>query len=490
MPTRPRQHGFTIIELIVTMAILGLMLFMVSRLFNDTSIAVTTSVQTSKAIATSRSINEQFTNDANEMVGPGDPATEDAGYIVIVQHALRDVTMIDPRNLSEINVEELRSDQLLFIRDAEGLRSMTPQSAGSYRTNLMGMAGDRAKVWYGHGQRTQPDGTLYTGGDGNVDADNYIGGDDAQLDSVGNNLIFARQAMLFNPTDMTLDTSTGDVFGPIARTPAALSTYIHAPSAYYNAAVNGSGFPGAPDPAYLGLTDVTGQVYGPAGTPGTLLYQLTDATLAVADHNNNYMATTYRVNTSRLRVNPAPNAEDTNYASWAIAQGHPILAQSCSEIIIDFAADLNGDGRIDTEFGGQSATADAAIYWYDTLRRDPSNPTQLLNPTTSFVWQRPDPNVAFAPVVFNTGVKKIFVFRVDDDEPHPGPIGTPADNSCWPYLIRIRYRLHDTRGRLTSTYRTFRRDGIDNDGDNVTDEDDEERISGRWFERIISVPRP
>ena len=93
-------------------------------------------------------------------------------------------------------------------------------------------------------------------------------------------------------------------------------------------------------------------------------------------------------------------------------------------------------------------------------------------------------------MVVNTPDQNIFIFRVDDDTAHPGPVGTAINNSSWPYLIRIRYRLHDTRGRLESNYRDAIRDGIDNDGDGTTDEADEERISGRWFERIISVPRP
>ena len=44
-------------------------------------------------------------------------------------------------------------------------------------------------------------------------------------------------------------------------------------------------------------------------------------------------------------------------------------------------------------------------------------------------------------------------------------------NSTWPYLIRIRYRLHDSRGSLQSNL----------NGNTVL---------GKWFEQIIKVNRP
>ncbi|MEM9346306.1 MAG: prepilin-type N-terminal cleavage/methylation domain-containing protein [Planctomycetota bacterium] len=464
MPSRSKQHGFTIVELIVTLAILGLMLFLVNQIFQETSVAVTTSVQVSKTVAQSRSINEQITDDTDTdaMIGPG--VDKDGGFIVIVQHAIQNVKLLDPQTLNEVTIPELRSDQLLFIRDAEGLKSMTPAGAGSYGTNLIGQPGDRAKVWYGHALRTPPDGTSPT---------HLLGADDAGLDSIGSNFIFARQAMLFNPTNAATSLPLSD---PLT------TGYTYANEGYATSAVTGSTYTGT-NQSYLGLTDVIFQDYGPA-TPGgtTLLSQLTDTSLTVAQRNTLYANTTYRVDANRLRVNPAPSATDTNYASWAIAQGHPILAQSCSEIIVDFAADMNGDGQIDTAFRSQGAN-DAPIFWYDTLSRNPARAT------TSFAWQNAE--IGMAPLAFNFTNKNVFVFRVDDDTPYT-TTGSPV--SSWPYLIRIRYRLHDTRGRLTSNYRAFLTDGVDNDGDGNADaadnENDEDKISGQWFERIIVVPRP
>lgn len=461
MPTRKRQHGFTIVELMVTMAILGLMLFLINEIFNDTSVAVTTSVQVSKTVAASRSINEQFTDDADAMLGPG--ISNNGGYIVIIQQKLPAVPMLNPQTLAEVpNPVELRTDQLLFIRDAEGLRSMTPSSASSYGTSIIGQASDRAKVWYGHVQRTAPDGSV-TG----TSAAFQLGGASARLDRIGSDFILGRQAMLFKPA--SLDTST--------------DTYAN--NAYYTSIVSGLGTGAPANRTWNGFTDVTFQNYGPASDTSSLLYQITDTTtLSTAVHTSNYRNTAYPNAASRLRVNPAPDADDTDYASWAIAQGHAILAPNCSEILIDFAADLNGNGRIDrATAGGTLADDTGAIYWYDTLRRP-------ILPITDYSWD--NPGTGGQPLI-NTvlGDQNVFIFRVDDDQEYTAT-GSPV--SSWPYLIRIRYRLHDTRGRLTSGYAAAGRDGLDNDGDGGIDGSDplsdEERISGRWFERIITVPRP
>lgn len=466
MPTRQRQHGFTIIELMVTMSILGLMLFLVNQLFNDTSQAVQTSVQTSKTISTSRSINEQLTADADAMVGPGD-LSQDPGYIVIIQQRIPNATLLDPQNLTEVTVTELRTDQLLFIRDGEGLKSMTPASTNGYGTNFVGQPGDRAKVWYGHALRTLPNGQL-TG----TTAAFQLGGASARLDKVGNNFILGRQAMLFNPTNA----ATGN------KLDFAPGTFIHAVNGYYGSAVNNSGYTGGAQ-TFKGLSDITIQNYGPrtgAIPPLTLLDQLTDG----SGDNNDYINTAYPNAANRLRVNTAPNPAPapagTNYAAWSIAQGHPILAQGCSEIIVDFAADLNGDGKIDTQFGGQGATG-APIYWYDALKQ-----------AGNFAWA-PELNTDPLQPFFNTNSNtKSFIFRVNDKDAYDTSTGSPAiqDHSNWPYLIRIRYRLHDTRGRLNGNYAAALNDGLDNDGDGTADESGEDRIAGRWFERIISVPRP
>lgn len=462
MPNRPRQHGFTIVELLVTMTILGLMLFLVNQLFNDTSRAVTTSVQVSKTVAASRSINEQLTIDAAAMIGPDSDLNNEGGYIVIIQERLPDVAMLNPQTLGEVpNPVDLRIDQILFIRDAEGLKSMTPSGPNSYGTDIVGEAGDRAKVWYGHGQRVLANGQRRT----LTLANAQLGGANAQLDRVGSDFILCRQAMLFNPS--SLDTTN--------------DTYTDTALNFSTVRNPGTGAP-VPPRSYCGLTDVTVQDYR------DLLTVLTDGT----NDDNQYRNTAYYALNDRLSVNPSPSVDDTDYASWAIAQGHPILAPNCSEMIIDFAADLDGDGQIDTAFGGQGG-ANAPVWWYDGIEQ-PFMGSAANNGT----WEA-QAGLVQPQIVDNANFQQ-FIFRVNDDvsfDDAGGTVGSAGTaHSYWPYLIRIRYRLHDTRGRLTSNYADALRDGLDNDGDGNPDVNgggtdvDEDRISGRWFERIIRVPRP
>lgn len=476
MHTLKKQHaGFTLIELMVSISILALMLFLINEIFNSTSVAVTTSVQNAKNIAATRIVGEQLADDASAMVGPD--TNGEGGYIVIIQQRQRGVAMLNPRNLAEVpNPVDLRTDQIVFIRNAAGLRSITPQDAISFRNNLIGQdVGGFAKVWYGHVLRTNPDGRAP-----GFTPEFQLGGNNAGFDRIGSDWILGRQAMLFNPVDerqvaLPLGTPGRRSDVRISGDPAQ---YAHADNAYYGSAVRNTGY-GGPRTAFMGLTDVTRQNYGPANDPAgeSMLFQLLDSSFSRDQQRDNYLRTAYRNPAQRLRVNPAPSPADTNYASWAIAQGHAILAPNCSEVIIDFAADFNGNGRVDMFQPGGGQDIDGAIVWYDALKM-----------TGTFQWQRPsDP--AFQPFVNIDANTKAFVFRVDDVKRFDSS-DLAGGSSCWPYLIRIRYRLHDTRGRLTSNDPGALTDGIDNNGDGTIDEIGEDQISGRWYEHIIKVPRP
>ncbi len=473
MNKRPRQHAaFTLVELMVAVAILGLMLFLIQELFQTTSVAITSSVQQSKAIASGRSIGEQIEDDAAAMLGPGQAGG--FGYLAIVSRRVPNVTMINPRNLTEVTVTSIRSDQIVFIRDAGGLRSMTPEGPDSYRSNLIGESGGYAKVWYGHPQRTNNDGSV----PGNA-ANFQLGGADAGFDRIGIDWILGRHAMLFNPTDAVELNNPTRTVATIDDDPMK---YTHADNAYYSSPVQRTGYSGTKR-AFSGLTDVTRQSYYSQTDPSALSFQLTDDLNQTPDELRDAALNTafWRVN-APLRVNPSPT--QTSYEAWAVAQSHPIFASNVSDFIVEFAADVNGNGRIDVvradgQAGGTPQDV-GDIYWYDPMKFN------------TLVWQRPsDPK--FQPdmgVVANGGVAtRVMVFRLDDDRRH-NPNVRASPSSCWPYLIRIRYRIHGNRGRLTSNDPGALSDGLDNNGDGQVDEAGEDQIAGRWFEHIIKVPRP
>lgn len=72
--------------------------------------------------------------------------------------------------------------------------------------------------------------------------------------------------------------------------------------------------------------------------------------------------------------------------------------------------------------------------------------------------------------------------------------GTTADwrnpQSDWPKLLRIRLRLHDAHGKITSYSDEALINGRDDDGDGAVDNPEEGRGSGIWYEFVIAVPYP
>ncbi len=76
--------------------------------------------------------------------------------------------------------------------------------------------------------------------------------------------------------------------------------------------------------------------------------------------------------------------------------------------------------------------------------------------------------------------RAVFVFGHSGDDGDTDEASHPTSKNViegsgkyWPYLLRVRYRLMDGRGKYRSV-----------------DPVSSEPIVGRWFEQIIPVPRP
>lgn len=198
----------------------------------------------------------------------------------------------------------------------------------------------------------------------------------------------------------------------------------------------------------------------------------------------------------RLRVVPRPTYiqgdADRQLAAYQFAQTHPYFMEGVSDFIVEFAMDilpgdpndtLPGDGDasptkdqnvIDIE--GKDVhglryryrhgntvwwtanrfanTPDATRTIYDSLE-PPTRSAQGLTPLASlngFGAYDNNPGMAHADAAF--------VFRHDDSNPKW---------STWPYLLRVRWRMHDSSGRLA--------DGADG-------------IPGQWYEVVLPVSRP
>jgi len=232
-------------------------------------------------------------------------------------------------------------------------------------------------------------------------------------------------------------------------------------------------------------------------------------------------------NVTRLRFRPqARNA----LAPEDVAQKHPHLASNVSDFVVQFAADLNNNGLVDrmADQGNDGSVVDDLLDNFGSWSGDSaSNPqwdqhgeiiwydAQLLEDLAASeadFWEHPwhdigeyrdgaqwdgdeeDPliigqgnnpgEVNNYPILANRGA---FVFRYNDYRDDPGEPG----NSMWPYLVRIRYRVHDESGELRTQHGPNLTDGIDNDMDgdtNVDDGDpDEADIPGQWFEHVFRV---
>lgn len=476
---RSRQNGFTLIELMISIGLLTILLTLISQLFGQTSEAVSTSVRSSALMAGARSVGTQMDADFKNMLGPkGDIADPTGGYIVIINHRIPNVAFPFSRNGAEYRQDFIRSDQIVFVRNGVGVRSMTPINADRYGSTLAA-ENTPTIVRYGHAVRTNRDGTPRTG------ANTNLGQDNAGLDRIATEFILGRSQLLMNPPGLDVNLHT------FANNYAA------------QAVVSNSGYPTASvRRQFMGLTDVTASPYvGPNnGAAPSLRPALNQASAAQDVRNLRYLWTSNALN--RMQVNPAPTG--TNYEAWAVAQTHGILQPNCSEFIVQFAADLDGNGRVDT-FGANDVGG--AIRWYDAFNTNFDG----TGTAPQVGWQQPAPvdgtpadaNYPYQPYAapgdINGGLPanatNVFIFRDRDATARTTPVpaagaSVAEPSSNWPYMIRIRYRLHDARGKVTSNDPWALTDLIDNDGDGVIDNPGEDQISGRWFEHIYRVPRP
>lgn len=483
---RQRRRGFTIVELLVAVSLLALMLFLIDNLFNSTTRAVSDGVRQSAVLANARAVQSRLTIDASAMLGPdsANTAPEGGGYIIIVNRQIQ--SQVLRRDGSE-SLETFRVDQLIFVASTtettsniREFRASAPRNADQYGSDF---ASQHALVRYGHGRRVNRDGSDL-GGWVELGFDRNSG-----LDRLANDWILSRQTILFNPTD-----TAGNFITP--------GVDWHTQVPFFNTAVI------APNPQ-PGITRAAAEGYCDVVNADASVFvdnYLNPADplsigFSQADIDSAYMFMTGA--DQRLRVNPIPAASGTDFPAWQIGQLHGVFAPNCSDFIVQFAADVDNDGEIDR-------FADGSVIWYDRdtigllpVEWDASSASGDDNaPWLPFAYLgslNPPPTFSFASALgYQTHADTAFIFRMEDDQSF-NTAGDP-DNSKWPYMIRIRYRLHDAPGRLESNASFRRADGFSNDDDNndgtvngagdIADEEDEAIVSGRYFEQIIRVPRP
>ena len=216
---------------------------------------------------------------------------------------------------------------------------------------------------------------------------------------------------------------------------------------------------------------------------------------------------------ARLLANPTPS---NDYETWQIAQAHAVLNEGCSDFAIEFAADMYGGGPADNNVavpGGGSFQPDGQIdldqfgniawYGWEQLEDTADFPTRGLrvfppangyppsvdpftpgvNASAAFVWRHD----RFDPGIYNQSSRTWD--RVTSSTSSNLNPDNPTNAFCdWPYLIRIRYRLHDAKGQIASGAPLF--DDQNNNGSQDAGEPIIDSRNGIWFEQIIPVNRP
>ena len=450
MHDRLRPFGFTLIEMLVAVAVTSVMMVAISQIFKITTDAVRQGIATSSMMLDVEAFSDQFQDDINYMIGPSTDSP--GGVLVILNGQVKDSNIVDS-DIKSGYQRTVRSDQVIFLRDARHLRSQTPRNPDTFENEVRAAT---ARVWYGHVERASPQGLSYF----DLNASGEAGKDEPQVGGLGEpdiipftneavtpginqlaaNWVVGRQGLLFAGDDAAggihVDNSS---FDP-KRWSFDVAGYESMTSERKKLMPRAK--------LHWGVSDVTDEA------SDELQCRLSED--EIASDPNAYAQEMYRYvfGRERLRVNPRPSNQEVE--SWHVAQMHPYMLANVSDFIVEFAGDFAEprDGAIDTDMNGR-------IIWYSHF---PDEKLSVVRPATgNQIGMFNDENRPQASAIYDTTnqpklADAAFVFRHSDNDP----------TTCmWPQLLRLRYRVHD-RGGL------FR------------DKDD---LPGRWYELVVPIKR-
>lgn len=492
------RSGFTLIELLVSVALTLVVIGLINVIFNTTTKAVTRGIQLGDVIANQRTMTEQVSVDGDAMLGPlGSPlsTTSEPGMLAIVNYRVTrgstpgnpQIAMTNAERIGEETlIDQLRSDQLMFLKtngNAGVVQTLAPGS--SLNRSFAGIGAHNAShslLWYGHGNRANEDGTP---------ADLLDNNNTTGLNRNPWQWVLARKELF-----LTDRPPTGGVAGLVFVDGVAADSPI-----------TGYGGTGLTEENWASLSDISNHALVADGADEGFFDAL--GTYGPGDtatsNDTQYRTAAFRRmflnRAERVQINDAPRVP---YDAWRIAQMHPYFMQGVSDFIVEFAGDYHDDVNnltfpddepdVDYGIGGPGydglpdskpvAGGSGDLVWY-SVDNPPTIPTAFTNPAdayTSFIENNPATIAAAIGLAMPNDVaaSTAFVWRHD----------APAS---WPYLIRIRYRLHDGRGRLTTTQDTNVDQDLQRTNPVVTYDGQStgqvEPTVGRWFEVVIPVNR-
>lgn len=579
-----RRRGFTLIELITAIGVIAIILFLFTRVFNDARTVVTRGKAVSQSIAQSRVGSDQFFRDAKRMLvyNSANPADIEGsrlpGFLVIAQGSFSNVLFppegadtqtTAPPPSGWTNTQDVRSDQLMFFIDADGLQATSPGADDRYDNLAEARA---ARIWYGHlgrlegGNASDPGEGSYNlatelilgrqalllGEENNTSPndDAWAGGRYINASAPGYILTnrIDNWTSVFSEGNRPLWRAPSDVIRPfLAASTNGYETWFTDPptftlneTVYTNSALNLGA--AVPNTALL-LEDP----FGVSGTAADSQFAyMTDA------YKSSAMSWLFLEDGRRLVGTPTLDTATGGAAALSaanVAQTHPIFLEHVSEFIVEFAADIVDDVELDPATGqvlrrrgealfvadglpdgepdtipisnadpqpeedaiGTNTSLRGAIKWY-SAGNVAANPViaggvfglidlaqpivwpvpkngSLLPGGTQFIDGRNGNTDVYPPLVTTNTLPggtiismpyqtNTFVFgHTTDDESTPLAPAFPTtaeiegEAKWWPYMIRIRYRLHDPDGDFASI-----------------DPASGQRVAGQWFEQIIPIP--
>lgn len=480
-------RGITLVEMMVALAITSLVILVVNQLFNSVITTVARGTQAGELLQKSRTLDEQLAFES-ELVVSGDPnviaswqsrmvgpagrdntPTTPGGFLAIVQRVVPAPLTIEDGIRSVTRF--IRSDQLMFIYDQETdggtrrLPTMAPASPWSFTGDQRDSENaEYVRMWYGHVIQTREDQDP-TQINMNLATD-YQDIDLGATNSGNPNVlaqdwVLGRHALFL--TDIALDTAIPPItepYGPYTNNPMAVFNVIGVP----NSPRLGNG---VSDVANLSLDDLTGLGAGPLATaPNQLAYQ--GLTLSMMFTQNPLLTSAKPVGTSG------------DMKTWDVSPTHTYFMGGVSDFIVEFAGDLVndtffmiGDPTQITPDGELDRDPDGRIKWYTALNpnfktavNSPpaiSQDLPITYPIPNFTQYTPHMNPALLG-----GFRRADAAFVWQHEGSPG-------FTQWPWMIRIRYRLHDRRGEFEGREITNTATGL------------KELEPGIWYETIIPV---
>lgn len=306
-----RARGFTMIEMLVTLAITIVLMLFVGQIFGHVSDAAKSGLAISHILESARVITGQVSADGSNMVGASE------GGFLIIQTATSPAAPLDE---NDTGTRTYFADQVMWVRLRGDLEPMVPANDISYSNSADDA--NHVRIYYGHALKANPDGSAGTA----------FGA--AGLNEYASQWVMGRHAMFLadSPPNVTNHSSAAGYAGTISGTGG---TYF-------------TGFSGS-QTVQFGVSDVADQTLSEinAGT-------IDASTVGFGTGTSN-----------RLIVNPAPVSPDFN--AWAVAQISPIMATGVSDIIVEYANVTTGSGGI-TWIRGNLVCTSSTTNWPDLIR--------------------------------------------------------------------------------------------------------------------------